>query len=103
MASGTLIDNPLIPAFRKELASIAVYRALDTNTDAPIRRPAISSMDKRVDPNGRNLFAVMHTLYAGDRDFKNDIDSAIRAAYGDDFDELVFAPGRRPGNRADGR
>lgn len=92
MASGALIGN-LIPPFRKDLASIAVYRDFNTNTDAPIRRPAISSMDKRVDPNGRNLVAVMHTLYAGDRDFKIDIDSAMRAAYGDDFGELVFAPG----------
>ncbi len=49
-------------------------------------------MEKRVDPDGQNLISVLHTLYSGDRDFKRDIDSAMRAAFGDDFEELVFPP-----------
>jgi predicted ATPase len=49
-------------------------------------------MEKRVDPDGQNLISVMHTLYTGDRDFKNDINSAMQAAFGDDFEELVFPP-----------
>jgi predicted ATPase len=65
---------------------------LNTNTDAPIRQSAISRMEKRVDPDGQNLISVMHTLYTGDRDFKNDINSAMRVAYGDDFEELIFPP-----------
>lgn len=92
IASGPFISNHFIPPFQRELASIAVYRDLNTNTDAPIRQSAISRMEKRVDPDGQNLISVMHTLYTGDRDFKNDINSAMRAAYGDDFEELIFPP-----------
>jgi predicted ATPase len=92
IASGPFINNHFIPPFQKELASIAIYRDLNTNTDAPIRQSAISRMEKRVDPDWKNLISVMHTLYTGDRDFKNDINSAMRAAYGDDFEELIFPP-----------
>ncbi|ETR67225.1 MAG: ATPase-like protein, partial [Candidatus Magnetoglobus multicellularis str. Araruama] len=45
-----------------------------------------------VDPDGQNLISVLHTLYTGDRTFKNDIDSAMRTAFGDEFEELVFPP-----------
>lgn len=92
IASGPFINNHFIPPFQRELASIAVYRDLNTNTDAPIRQSAISRMEKRVDPDGQNLISVMHTLYTGDRGFKNDINLAMRAAFGDDFEELIFPP-----------
>lgn len=92
IASGPFINNHFIPPFQKGLASIAVYHDLHTNKDASIRQPAIARMEKRVDPDGQNLISVLHTLYTGDRDFKNDINSAMRAAFGDDFEELVFPP-----------
>lgn len=92
IASGPFITNHFIPPFQRELSSIAVYHDLHTNKDAPIRQPAISRMEKRVDPDGQNLISVMHTLYTGDRNFKKDINSAMQAAFGDDFEELVFPP-----------
>ncbi len=92
IASGPFINNHSIPPFQRGLASIAVYHDLHTNKDSSVRQPAISRMEKRVDPDGQNLISVMHTLYTGDRDFKKDINSAMQAAFGDDFDELVFPP-----------
>lgn len=92
IASGPFINNHFIPPFQRKLASIAVYHDLHTNKDAPVRQPAISRMEKRVDPDGQNLVSVLHTLYTGDRDFKKDINSAMQAAFGDDFEELVFPP-----------
>lgn len=92
IASGPFINNHYIPPFQRGLASIAVYHDLHTNKDASVRQPAISHMEKRVDPDGQNLISVMHTLYTGDRDFKKDINSAMKAAFGDDFEELVFPP-----------
>ncbi|MFA6013311.1 MAG: AAA family ATPase [Desulfobacteraceae bacterium] len=92
IASGPFINNHFIPPFQKGLASISVYHDLHTNKDASIRQPAIARMEKRVDPDGQNLISVMHTLYTGDRNFKNDINSAMQAAFGDDFDELIFPP-----------
>jgi len=92
IASGPFINNHFIPPFQKGLASIAIYHDLHTNKDASIRQPAIAHMEKRVDPDGQNLISVMHTLYTGDRNFKNDINFAMQAAFGDDFEELVFPP-----------
>lgn len=92
LASGPFINNHYIPPFQRELASIAVYHDLHTNKDAVIRQPAISRLEKRVDPDGQNLISVLHTLYTSDRDFKRDINAAMQAAFGDDFDELVFPP-----------
>ncbi len=92
MAYGPFINNRFIPPFQKETASMAVYDDFRTHMDAPVRRSAISRMEKRVEPDGQNLISVMHTLYTGNRVFKRDIDSAMRAAFGDDFEELVFPP-----------
>lgn len=92
IASGPFISNHFIPPFQRGLASIAVYHDLHTNKDASVRQPAISRMEKRVDPDGQNLITVMHTLYTGDRDFKKDVNYAMQAAFGDDFEELVFPP-----------
>lgn len=92
ITSGPFINNHFIPPFQRGLASIAVYHDLHTNKDASVRQPTISRMEKRVDPDGQNLISVMHTLYTGDRDFKKDINSAMQAAFGDDFEELVFPP-----------
>ena len=47
------INNHYIPPFQRELASIAVYHDLHTNKDAVIRQPAISRLEKRVDPDGQ--------------------------------------------------
>lgn len=92
LAAGPFINNHYIPPFQRALASIAVYHDLHTNKDAAIRQPAIARLEKRVDPDGQNLISVLHTLYTGDRDFKRDINAAMQAAFGDDFDELVFPP-----------
>ncbi|MGH8497550.1 MAG: AAA family ATPase [Methylococcales bacterium] len=92
IASGPFVQNHAIPPFQRQLASIAVYHDLHVNKDAAIRQPIVTRMEKRVDPDGQNLISVLHTLYTGDRDFKNNIHAAMRAAFGDDFDELVFPP-----------
>lgn len=93
IASGPFFTlNHYIPPFQKALASIIVYQNLYTGKDAPIRHPVVSRVEKTVDPDGQNLVSVLHTLYTGNRDFKNDINAAMQTAFGDDFEELVFAP-----------
>ena len=52
----------------------------------------VTRHEKRVQPDGQNLISVLHTLYTNDRDFKKEINAAMRAAFGDDFEELVFPP-----------
>lgn len=92
LSSGPFTQNRFIPVFQKYLAEWSVYHDLHVNMDAPIRQPTVARYETRVDPDGQNLISVLHTLYTGDRDFKNDINLAMRAAFGDDFDELMFPP-----------
>ncbi len=92
VASGPFFKNKYIPPFQRALESIAVYHDLNTNQESSVRQPAIARFEKRVDPDGQNLIPVLHTLYTGDRNFKEDINDAMKAAFGDDFEELVFPP-----------
>lgn len=92
LTSGPFTYNPLITPFQESLAEWAIYHDLRVNMDAPIRQPVITRHETRVDADGQNLISVLHTLYTSDRDFKADINLAMRAAFGDDFDELVFPP-----------
>jgi predicted ATPase len=92
LARGPFEVNRHVQQFRSELAAWNIYHDLHVNADAPIRQPMIARAEKRVDPDGQNLISVLHTLYTGDRGFKNEVNLALRAAFGDDFDELVFPP-----------
>lgn len=71
---------------------ISVYKDINTASNANIRRPAMARYEKILAPNGQNLVNVLHTLYSENRDFENDINTAMRAAFGDNFDRLVFPP-----------
>ncbi|KPA13139.1 recombination protein RecF [Candidatus Magnetomorum sp. HK-1] len=92
IAAGPFIGNRFIPTFQKSLATIAIYHDFQTNMNALVRQPSIARTEKCIDSDGQNLIPVLHTLYTSDRAFKNDIDSAMRAAFDDEFEELVFPP-----------
>ena len=92
MASSPFIHNRHIPAFQKDLASWCIYHDIHVNKDAAIRQSAVARLEKRVDLDGQNLIPVLHTLYTTDRDFKQDVNLAMKAAFGDDFEELIFPP-----------
>ena len=92
LTAGPFTINKHIPIFRQQLAEWRVYHDIDVSQSATLRQPTVARLEKRVDVDGRNLIPVLHTLYTGDRDFKNDINLAMRAAFGDDFEELVFPP-----------
>lgn len=92
LAAGPFSNNRLIPPYRQQLADWSVYHDLHVNQDAPIRQASVARLEKRIDPDGQNLISVLHTLYTGDREFKREIHAAMKAAFGDDFEELVFPP-----------
>lgn len=92
LAKGPFNRNLALSVFRTEVAGFSVYQDLSTNREAAIRRPTITRHEKRVDTDGQNLISVLHTLYTSDRDFKNEINDAMTAAFGSDFEELVFPP-----------
>jgi predicted ATPase len=59
---------------------------------ASLRLAAVARPEQWVDADGQNLTQVLHTHYTGNRDFKTDINAAMRAAFGDDFEEVLFPP-----------
>ncbi len=90
--STPFVIGRLLPFFRHQLASWTIYHDLRVDKDAPIRQAAIKRLEKRVDADGQNLVSVLHTLYTSDRYFKRDINDAMYAAFGDDFEGLIFSP-----------
>lgn len=90
--SGPLSLNHFAAEFRKELASWKIYQEFRTDRDAAVRTAQVARADTQVDANGQNLIPVLHTLYQTSREFKNEINTAMRSAFGDDFEELVFPP-----------
>jgi len=85
-------SNPIVSAFRETLTSWSIFHDLHVDQEAELRKPAVSRIEKRVASNGQNLIPVLHTLYTTERDFKRNVDMAMRAAFGDDFEELSFPP-----------
>ncbi len=96
-ASGPFAANRFVAEFQKELAAWRIHQEFLTHCEALIRQPQITRAEAQLDPDGQNLIAVLHSLYNSHRDFKNEVNTAMQAAFGDDFEELAFPPA------ADGR
>jgi len=92
LSGGPLAINHVVAEFCSELAGWCVYHDFHVNADAVIRQPVVTRYEKRVEPDGQNLVSVLHTLYTGDRDFRDGIDEAMRTAFGDHYDGLAFPP-----------
>lgn len=91
-AAGPYLANRYVTAFEKDLASWAIYQGLDTGRNALIRRPVITRYETRVAEDGQNLVSVLHTLYSRHREFKEEIDRGMKAAFGEGYQGLEFSP-----------
>jgi len=92
VAANPFVPGIKIPALAGFLKTWSIYHTVNVSADAAIRQPVVTRMETQVAPNGQNLINVLHTLYTGDREFKTSINSAMRAAFGPDYDELIFPP-----------
>jgi predicted ATPase len=86
------INNSGLPAYQAQNSTWAIYQDIRTDQSASIRQSPVSRLEQRVVPDGQNLINVLHTLYTSDRQFKQDINDAMLAAFREDFDELIFPP-----------
>jgi predicted ATPase len=80
--------DPVPYMFQQQLRAWAIFQGLQVDEDAGIRRSAAARKVSRISYNGQNLTPVLQTLYEGD--FKDSIDSAMAAAFPDDYAGLVF-------------
>lgn len=92
VAGGPFAANKFVDEFQKELASWRIHQEFQTNGQARIRSPQVARAETQVSADGQNLIAVLHTLYTGSRHFKKEVNKAMRAAFGADFEELLFPP-----------
>lgn len=84
--------NDAIRRFRDSIAQWRIYHDLHVDSLAGVRRSAVARRERTLAADGQNLIPVLHTLYTGDRDFKETLDRAMTAAFGPDYLELVFPP-----------
>lgn len=87
-----MLVTPAASQFHKSLLRWAVYQNFRVDREASLRQAPVTRYERLVDPDGQNLIPVLHTLYTGDREFKKSVDDAMRAAFGTDYEELVFPP-----------
>lgn len=83
---------PYIRTHRQFLSGWSIYDDLHTESGTAIRRAVTSRFDERLDADGQNLASVLHTHYTNDVDFKDRVDEAMRAAFGEDYRGLAFPP-----------
>jgi predicted ATPase len=92
MAATPFTANRLMARFQRQLASWKIYHDVSVERNARIRQPVVTRTERQVDVDGQNLISVLHTLYTENREFRYDINTAMRAAFGNEFEELMFPP-----------
>lgn len=92
LASSPFKIGNIIFLLSKFISTASIYRNIDTSDSSIVRYPVVTAYEKSVLPDGSNLIQVLHTLYTSDRNFESDIDSAMNAAFGNDYEKLVFPP-----------
>jgi predicted ATPase len=85
-------DHPVVVLFRDSLLGWSVYQDIYVGQTAQLRQAAVARVEERISPDGQNLIPVLHTFYTGNREFKQSLDAAMRAAFGSDYEELIFPP-----------
>jgi len=83
---------PVLTASKRLISNYSIYNEIQVGLNSEMRRAAVSHRDLRIEPDGSNLISVLHTLYESDRYFKEDLNQAMKAAFGNEFEELVFPP-----------
>ena len=74
------------------LGELKVYQGFVMGHDSLVRQPTVTRYERSLSPNGWNLINFLHTMYTEYPDFKEEVDTTMRAAFGSDFHELIFTP-----------
>lgn len=91
-SGGPFPRNKHLASFQGYLSTWSIYDSVPLDPSSEIREPVVARYSTRLEADGSNLINVLHTLYSESRQFKKDINAAMRAAFGDEFEELVFPP-----------
>ncbi|MBI4557043.1 MAG: AAA family ATPase [Candidatus Hydrogenedentes bacterium] len=83
--------RPLILT-KEYLASWGIFQNFRSDPESPIRQPLIARYSTQVSVDGDNLASVLHTLYERDKEFAQEIDVGMNAAFGEAYESLTFPP-----------
>ncbi|HVR98638.1 MAG TPA: AAA family ATPase [Thermoanaerobaculia bacterium] len=86
------LSNFGILNFRTSLIEWEIYHELQVHQGTTLRQAPVARLEDKIATDGQNLIPVLHTLYSGNREFKKTVDQSMRAAFGSDYEELVFPP-----------
>lgn len=78
--------------FRTDVRTWSIHHDMRVDNEAELRRATVSRNENRIESDGQNLIAVLHTLYTGHSEFQEFIDSAMTTAFPDDYETLIFPP-----------
>ncbi len=93
-------QNDEIGEFQSELDSWTIYQDLwprvyssdwSGQVQPSIRIPSVVRTETRLASDGRNLLNFLHTVYQDNREFEREINAAMQAAFGNDFERINFA------------
>src|SRR5208282_3065870 len=73
------------------------HHDIRTDQSSELRAATVTREEKRVEHDGQNLIAVLHTLYETEPHFEEFLDKAMSAAFPNDYEKISFPP------EADGR
>src|SRR6266571_7684003 len=86
------LGYPVVAGVKRIIEAWRIHHDVHVERGSPVRSPATTQHAKLVAPDGSNLTTVLHTLYTGARELRESIDEGMRAAFGKEFEGLVFQP-----------
>jgi predicted ATPase len=89
---GPIMSDTMAYHVKRSLSAWRVYHDINTGPDSEIRQANVVRIEPELEQDGQNLVPVLHSLYTSDREFKRNIDLGMRAAFGDEYEELIFSP-----------
>ena len=84
--------DPIINDVSDFISKFRFYYDPDTGYGTAIRNPNITRYDNELDSDGKNLINFLHTQYSENPEFRNNINTAMKAAFGSEYEELIFSP-----------
>jgi predicted ATPase len=92
-AMGPLTTTPEIVDFKRILSDWCIYRSFDTGPETDVRKETVAGTDMVLRSNCSNLARFLNTHCMNSGEFEDNLNEAMRAAFGKEYDKLVFPPG----------
>jgi predicted ATPase len=92
LLSPPFVENMTILTTKYIIGNWRTFQDVETHRKADMRLSPVTRLEERLSTDAQNLINVLNTLYVTDREFERSINEAMAAAFGNDFDKLIFPP-----------